>query len=95
MKLLLDIILPRIITIELKTKIAPSLSNNISNWKRFVEDKVGYLQPLKVNMSWENQTIYKNVKFTYEHDREKITIFRCFIDYNWKQYWKNGRKKTN
>ena len=37
MKLLLDTNLARIITIELKTKIAPSLSNHISKWKRWWE----------------------------------------------------------
>lgn len=69
MKLLLDTNLARIITIELKTKIAPSLSNHISKWKKFIENTVVYVKTLKLNKSWKKLSYLQNIKFTYEHEK--------------------------
>ena len=69
MKLLLDTNLARIITIELKTKIVPSLSNHIPKWKKFIENTVVYVKTLKLKKKKKKLSYLQNIKFTYEHEK--------------------------
>ena len=62
--------------VELKRNIIPTLSNNISLWKRFADDTICFIKLTSINKVLETLNSYhKNVKFTIEIEIENKIAF--------------------
>ena len=67
MGLTLGPILVGTIMLELETKTVPTIMNHVLNWKRFVEDTLGYVKSNKVEHILKKLNgFHKTVQFTYE-----------------------------
>ena len=47
-----------IIMSKLETKVVPTVSNYLVNWKRFVDDTIGYVKTNKVEFVLEKQNSF-------------------------------------
>ena len=66
--------------VELETKVVPTVSNYIVNWKRFVDDTIGYVKTNKVEFVLEKwNSFHKNIQFMYELERENKLSFLDFL----------------
>lgn len=67
MALTLGPILVGTIMLELETKAVPTIMNHVLNWKRFVEDTLGYVKSNKVEHILKKlNSFHKAIQFTYE-----------------------------
>ena len=67
----------------LETRIIPRVTDNISHWRRYVDDtfvfiKKGYVEQHVLACL---NSFYKNIHFTYElENQDNLTISRCFVN---------------
>ena len=62
--------------VELKRNIIPTLSNDISLWKRYVDDTICFIKLTSINKVIETFNSYhKNIKFTIEIETESKILF--------------------
>ena len=62
--------------VELKRNIIPTLSNDISLWKRYVDDTICFIKLTSINKVIETFNSYhKNIKFTIEIETESKISF--------------------
>ena len=76
-------VLAGIFMIELETRIILTVMDNISHWRRYVDDtfvfiKKGYVEQHVLACL---NSFYKNIHFTYElENQDNLTISRCFVN---------------
>ena len=63
----LEPVLAAIFMVELETRTIPTVTDNISHWRRYVDDtfvfiKKGYVEHVLVRLN----SFHKNIQFTYE-----------------------------
>ena len=62
--------------VELKRNIIPTLSNDISLWKRYVDDTICFIKLTSINKVIETFNSYhKNIRFTIEIETESKISF--------------------
>ena len=72
----LDPLITNIFMVELKRNIIPTLSNDISLWKRYVDDTICFIKLTSINKVIETFNSYhKNIKFTIEIETESKISF--------------------
>ena len=72
----LDPLITNIFMVELKRNIIPTLSNDISLWKRYVDDTIYFIKLTSINKVIETFNSYhKNIKFTIEIETESKISF--------------------
>ena len=62
--------------VELETRIIPTVTDNISHWRRYVDDtfvftKKGYVEHILAHLN----SFHKNVQFTYELENQNKLPF--------------------
>ena len=69
-------VLGNIFMVELERNIIPTLSNDISLWKRYVDDTICFINLTSINKVLETLNSYHtNIKFTIEIETEKKMLF--------------------
>ena len=69
-------VLANIFMVELERNIIPKLSNDISLWKRYVDDTICFIKLTSINKVLETLNSYhKNIKFTIEIETENKISF--------------------
>ena len=66
-------VLVNIFMVELKQNIIPKLSNDVSLWKRYVDDTICFIKLTSISKVLE--TYYTNIKFTIEIETENKISF--------------------
>ena len=52
---------------KLETRIVPTLGNMVLNWKRFVDDTIGYVKNGSIDIILSKlNSFHTNIQFTYE-----------------------------
>ena len=76
MEPLLRAVLGGIFMVELKTRIVPTLENMVLNWKKFIDDTIGYINNGSIDIILSKlNSFYPNTQFTYDVEKEKKVIF--------------------
>ena len=69
-------VLANVFMVELKRSIIPTLSNDISLFKRYVDDTICFIKLTSINKVLETLNSYhKNIKFTIEIETENKISF--------------------
>ena len=69
-------VLANIFMMELERNIIPKLSNDISLWKRYVDDTICFIKLTSINKVLETLNSYhKDIKFTIEIETENKISF--------------------
>ena len=72
----LGAVLANMFMVELKRNIIPTLSNDISLWKRYADDTICFIKLTSINKVLETLNSYhKNMKFTIEIETENKISF--------------------
>ena len=62
--------------VELETRIIPTLENMVLNWKRFVDDTIGYVKNGSIDMILSKlNSFHPKIQFTYEIKEENKLSF--------------------
>ena len=69
-------VLAGIFMVELETRIIPTVTDNISQWRRYVDDtflfiKKGYVEHVLARLN----SFHKNIQFTYELENQNKLPF--------------------
>ena len=73
---LLGPVLANIFMVEIERNIIPTLSNDISLWKRYVDDTICFIKLISINKVLETLNSYHtNIKFTIEIETENKISF--------------------
>ena len=80
----LGAVLANMFMVELKRNIIPTLSNDISLWKRYADDTICFIKLTSINKVLETLNSYhKNMKFTIEIETEnKISFLDVLLIHN-------------
>ena len=69
-------VLASIFVVELEARIIPTLGNMVFNWKRFVDDTIGYVKNGSVDIILSKlNSFHPNIQFTYEIQEENKLPF--------------------
>ena len=62
--------------VELETRLVPTLENMVLNWKKFVDDTIGYINNGSIDIILSKlNSFYLNTQFTYDVEKEKKKPF--------------------
>jgi len=69
-------VLSNIFMVNLEKSIIPSLLENMTPWKRYVDDTIAYIKPESINMVLSKlNSFHENIEFTYEIENHKQLPF--------------------
>ena len=69
-------VLAGIFMVELETEIIPTLGNTVFNWKRFVDDTIGYVKNGSIDIILSKLNSFQpHIQFTYETEKENKLPF--------------------
>ena len=69
-------VLDSIFMVELETRIVSTLGNMVLNWKRFVDDTIGYVENCSIHIILSKlNSVDPNIQFTYEVEGGKKLSF--------------------
>ena len=69
-------VLDSIFMVELETRIVSTLGNMVLNWKRFVDDTIGYVENCSIHIMLSKlNNVDPNIQFTYEVEGGKKLSF--------------------
>ena len=58
--------------VELETRLVPTLENMVLNWKKFVDDTIGYINNGSIDIILSKlNSFYLNTQFTHDVEKEK------------------------
>ena len=73
---LLGPVLDSIFMVELETRIVSTLGNMVLNWKRFVDDTIGYVENCIIHIILSKlNSVDPSIQFTYEVEGGKKLSF--------------------
>ena len=68
-------VLAKIFMVEIEQNIITTLSNNISLWKRYVDDTICFIKLTSISKVLETLSYHKNIKFTIQTKTENKVSF--------------------
>ena len=72
----LGTVLAGIFMVELETRIVPILGNIVLKWKRFVDETIGYVKNVSIDIVLlKLNSFHPNIQFTYEVEEENKLPF--------------------
>ena len=90
--------LANIFMVEFEQNIIPALSEDISLWKRYVDDTICFVNSNRISHAVESlNSFYSNIKFTIEIEKENKIVFLDILLIPYKDLINTTvyRKKTN
>ena len=74
-------VLAGILIVELVIRIVPTLGNMVFNWKRFLDDTIGYVKNGSIDIILSKlNSFHPNIQFTYEVEEEtKLPFLNVLI----------------
>ena len=74
-------VLTGIFMVELENWIIPTLGNTVLNWKRFVDNTIGYVKNGSIDIILlKLNSFHPNIQFTYEIEKEnKLSFFDILL----------------
>ena len=90
--------LANIFMVEFEQNIIPALSEDISLWKRYVDDTICFVNSSRISHVLESlNSFYSNIKFTIEIEKENKIVFLDILLIPYKDLINTTvyRKKTN
>ena len=74
-------VLTGIFMVELENWIIPTLGDTVLNWKRFVDDTIGYVKNVSIDIILlKLNSFHPNIQFTYEIEKEnKLSFFDILL----------------
>ena len=90
--------LANIFMVEFEQNIIPALSEDISLWKRYVDDTICFVNSNRISHVFESlNSFYSNIKFTIEIEKENKIVFLDILLIPYKDFINTTvyRKKTN
>ena len=93
----LGLVLTNIFMVELEQNVIPTLSKDISLWKRYVDDTICFVNSNRISHVLESlNSFHSNIKFTVETEKgNKIAFLDMLIGYKDLINTTALRKKTN
>ena len=73
--------------VELETRIIPTLENMVLNWKRFVDDTIGYVKNGSIDMILSKlNSFHPKIVHLRNKRRKQAVVFGCLTNQKWKFY---------